>query len=309
MSEALHTPVLLTEVIENLNIKEDGTYLDLTIGRAGHAREILSRLKGGTLIGVDQDEEAISYSEKRLSEISSHFILIKDNFAHVKEILSSLNIEKLDGVIMDLGVSSPMFDDPARGFSYKEDAPLDMRMDTTKELTAYKVVNEYSKEELTRIFSEYGEDRYAKRVAERIYLERKDKPIKTTGELVSIIKKAKPSSELSKKGHPARQIFQALRIEVNDELSCLSKALTDVIPYLDSGARILVISFQSLEDRIVKQTFKSLTTVVGNRVNGPMENIEPDYRLITKKPITPSEMEITNNNRARSAKLRIMERK
>ncbi len=309
MSSAPHTPVLLTEVITNLSIKPDGTYLDLTVGRAGHASEILTRLDSGTLIGVDQDQEAIEYSKVRLSEISSHFILIKDNFSNVKEILSSLHITKIDGVIMDLGVSSPMFDEADRGFSYKEDAPLDMRMDTSKELTAYKVVNEYPEGKLTKIFSEYGEDPYAKSVARLICKERTVKPIETTGELVSIIKKAKPSSELSKKGHPARQIFQAIRIEVNDELNCLSKALVDVTPFLASGARLLVISFQSLEDRIVKQYFKSLTTVIGNRVNGPMENIELDYRLITKKPILPSQEEITNNGRARSAKLRILERK
>ncbi len=309
MSSEVHTPVLLKEVVEALEIKEDGIYLDLTLGRAGHSQEILSRLKDGRLIGVDQDIEAIELSKERLSAISDHFTLIHDNFAHVKGILDSLGIKRVDGVIMDLGVSSPQFDEAERGFSYWEDGPLDMRMDKSQSLSAYEVVNTYSLERLTKIFKEYGEDPYSYQVAKKIVKERATKPIETTSELVTIIKSAKPERELNKKGHPARQIFQAIRIEVNDELNSLLKALNDVPSYLASGARLAVISFHSLEDRIVKQTFKSLTTVVGNRVNGPMEETNLDYRLITKKPIIPSSEEINLNPRARSAKLRIIERK
>lgn len=304
-----HTPVLLREVVESLSIKPDGTYLDLTLGRAGHASEILARLTSGTLIGVDQDIEAIEASNERLKEISSHFTLVKDNFSNVKGILDSLGIKEIDGVIMDLGVSSPQFDEVERGFSYWEDAPLDMRMDQSQSLSAYEVVNTYPLDRLAKIFKEYGEDPYSQKVAQKIVKEREKGPIKTTSELVEIIKSAKPESELRKKGHPARQIFQAIRIEVNDELNALGKALSDVLPYLSSGGRLLVISFHSLEDRIVKQTFKSKTTIVGNRVNGPMEENNIDYRLITKKPILPTSEEIENNPRSRSAKLRIIERK
>ncbi|MCD8204792.1 MAG: 16S rRNA (cytosine(1402)-N(4))-methyltransferase RsmH [Coprobacillus sp.] len=304
-----HTPVLLREVVESLSIKPDGTYLDLTFGRAGHAVEILARLTSGTLIGVDQDIEAIEASNERLKEISSHFTLVKDNFSNVKGILDSLGIKEIDGVIMDLGVSSPQFDEVERGFSYWEDAPLDMRMDQSQSLSAYEVVNTYPLDRLAKIFKEYGEDPYSQKVAQKIVKEREKGPIKTTSELVEIIKSAKPESELRKKGHPARQIFQAIRIEVNDELNALGKALSDVLPYLSSGGRLLVISFHSLEDRIVKQTFKSKTTIVGNRVNGPMEENNIDYRLITKKPILPTSEEIENNPRSRSAKLRIIERK
>ncbi len=304
-----HTPVLLDEVISLLNIKPDGTYLDLTLGRAGHASEILSRLTTGYLIGIDQDKEAIEASETRLKEISDRFTLVKSNFREIDAILKDLRIEEVDGIVMDLGVSSNQFDESSRGFSYRSDAPLDMRMDMDNPLTAAIVVNTYPLERLIKIFKEYGEDKYSTQIAKNIVKARSLKEIETTSELVEIIKASKPARELSKPGHPAKQIFQALRIEVNDELNALEETLEKVLPLLKHGGRLAVISFQSLEDRIVKQTFKKYAVVEGDRINGPVTTKTPEYRLINTRVIIPSEEEIKINPRAKSAKLRVIERK
>ena len=304
-----HIPVLLNETITNLNIKEDGVYLDLTLGRAGHSKEILKRIPKGKLIAFDQDETAINESRKSLEEIGNNFILIHDNFQNVKSVLRQLNINKIDGAMMDLGVSSPQFDDKDRGFSYNLDARLDMRMDQRNDLDAYKIINTYSKQELFRIFKEYGEDKYSYQIASNIEKYRKEKPITTTFELVDIIKKSKPSKELNKKGHPAKQIFQALRIEVNKEYEVLEKAITDVLDLLNKDARLCVITFQSGEDKIVKKIFKEKTSIEGNRRNDYiMINNKLDYELVNKKVIVPSIEEINNNHRSKSAKLRIIKR-
>ncbi len=309
-SETKHIPVLLDEVISGLNIKKDGIYLDLTLGRAGHSEEILKRLSPkGLLIGVDQDIEAIKDSGSRLAKVGGNYKLVKSNFVNVKEILNELNINLVDGVLMDLGVSSPQFDESDRGFSYRYDAPLDMRMDQSKKLTAKEVVNSYSEAELRKIFYEYGEDKYSASIARNIVKARLDKSIDTTFELIEIIKRSKPAKELKKAGHPAKQIFQALRIEVNNELGVLKETL-DLLPnYLNSGGRLAIITFHSLEDRIVKNKFKELAVVEGNRNNFPTQNEEKDYVLITRKGIKPSLEELENNHRSASATLRIIERK
>ena len=305
-----HLPVLLNETIESLNIKENGIYLDLTLGRAGHSQEILKRLKTGRLIGVDQDVEAIKKSEVTLSRISRNYTLVNDNFVNVISILRKLDIEKVDGILMDLGVSSPQFDDGERGFSYRENAELDMRMDRIhNSLTAKKIVNTYSFEELCRVLRDYGDEKYAPRIADNIIKARKIKPIETTFELVEIIKQSKPQKELRKVGHPAKQTFQALRIEVNDELNVLTKTLEEVIPLLNSKGRLAVITFHSGEDRIVKNIFKKHALVEGNRLNFPTKEKEPDYILVTRKPIVPSKKEMEFNRRSTSAKLRVLERK
>lgn len=310
MSEVSHIPVLLNETIEGLNIKPNGIYVDLTLGRAGHSSEILKRLnKDGLLIGVDQDKEAIEESNKRLSKIASNYKLVKSNFVNFEDILTSLNIDKVDGVLMDLGVSSPQFDESSRGFSYRYDAPLDMRMDVEQKLTAKEVVNSYSEAELRKIFYEYGEDKYSASIAHNIVKERAVKPISTTFELVDIIKRSKPAKELKKVGHPAKQIFQALRIEVNNELNVLKETLVQVVNHLNSHGRLAVITFHSLEDKIVKKLFKELTVVEGNRTNFPLVREEKDYILITRKGIRPSENELENNHRSASSTLRIIEKK
>lgn len=310
MSEVSHIPVLLNETIEGLNIKPNGIYVDLTLGRAGHSSEILKRLnKDGLLIGVDQDKEAIEESDKRLSKIASNYKLVKSNFVNFEDILTSLNIDKVDGVLMDLGVSSPQFDESSRGFSYRYDAPLDMRMDVEQKLTAKEVVNTYPEAELRKIFYEYGEDKYSASIAHNIVKSRAVKPISTTFELVDIIKRSKPAKELKKVGHPAKQIFQALRIEVNNELNVLKETLGQVVNHLNSHGRLAVITFHSLEDKIVKKLFKELTVVEGNRTNFPLVREEKDYILITRKGIRPSENELENNHRSASSTLRIIEKK
>ena len=304
-----HIPVLLNEVIEGLDIKKDGIYLDLTLGRAGHSSEILKRLSSkGLLIGVDQDDEAISKSNERLSKISSNYKLVRDNFVNIDHILSNLNIDKVDGILMDLGVSSPQFDDQSRGFSYRFDSELDMRMDKRNSLTAKKIVNEYPLEKLVKIFNEYGEEKYSYSIAKNIVKERELHEISTTFELVDIIKRSKPSKELKKVGHPAKQIFQALRIEVNDEINVLKQTLDKAISHLKSGGRLAVITFHSGEDKIVKHLFKDLAVVEGNRNNFPLVNEEKEYRLISKKGIKPSEDEIRDNHRSVSSVLRIIEK-
>ena len=307
-----HKPILLNEVIEGLDIKSDGVYLDLTLGRAGHSKEILKRLSlNGLLIGIDQDEEAISYSRVELSKISNRYKIVKSNFSNIKNILSDLNISTLDGALFDLGVSSPQFDEDYRGFSYRFNNKLDMRMDLSSSLTAYDVVNTYSFKELLRVFKEYGEDKYSYNIAKNIVKERDIKPIVTTFDLVDIIKRSKPLKELNKAGHPAKQIFQAIRIEVNNELNVLKKALEDVINSLNINGRVCVITFHSLEDRIVKNLFKKYSVVEGNRINDfkkAKDIEEANFIEVNKKVIVPSEEEIINNPRSKSAKLRILKR-
>ena len=304
-----HIPVLLNEVIEGLDIKPDGVYLDLTLGRAGHSSKILEKLTSGRLIGVDQDIEAINKSSERLSKISDRFTLIHSNFSKIDEILDSLGIEKVDGILMDLGVSSPQFDNPERGFSYREDAPLDMRMDQSKDKSALTVVNSYSLNDLTRVLRDYGEEKYAFQIAKNIIKRREKEPITTTFQLVDVVKASKPWKELEKAGHPAKQVFQAIRIEVNDELNVEIETLTKALNRLKSGGRLAVITFHSLEDRIAKNIFKEATTVIGNRLDGPNDREEKDYYLVSKKPIVASNEELASNRRSQSAKLRIIARK
>lgn len=306
-----HIPVLLNEVIEGLNINPNGIYFDLTLGRGGHSKEILKRLKNGHLYGVDQDETALKESKVNLKDYLDKVTFVHSNFSQFREILDQYHIDYVDGVLMDLGVSSPQFDDGSRGFSYKEDAPLDMRMDRDNNpITASQIVNEYSFEELLRIFREYGEDHFSYQIAKNIVKERELHPIETTFQLVEIIKKSKPQKELKKAGHPAKQIFQALRIEVNNELEVLKIAIKDAIEALrPNGGRLAIITFQSLEDRIVKNVFKDMTVVIGNRYDDGQRLEEKEYRLVNNKPIIASEEELENNNRAHSAKLRIIERK
>ena len=304
-----HIPVLLNEVIEGLDIKSSGTYVDLTVGRGGHSSEILKRLDKGHLICVDQDEEAIEASKARLSQISSNFEIIRSNFSNLESILSDLGIEKVDGILMDLGVSSPQFDEGERGFSYKEDARLDMRMDQRQELTAYQIVNTYALEDLSKIFQEYGEEKYSYSIAKNIIKSRESAPIETTFQLVEIIKRSKPMKELKKVGHPAKQVFQALRIAVNDELNVLSKTLKIALNHLAPKGRLAVITFHSGEDRIVKNIFKEAAISIGNRFDGPMLEKEKEFDLINHKPITASAEELERNHRSASAKLRIIAKK
>lgn len=307
-----HIPVLLNEAIDNLNIKPNGIYVDLTLGRAGHSSEILKRLsKEGRLIGFDKDEVAIRKSTETLSKISNNFVVIRNDFRNFKVELEKLGISSVDGILMDLGVSSPQFDCTELGFSYRSDAKLDMRMDSRQSLTAYEVVNTYSLEDLSRVFREYGEDKYSYKIAKRIREVRENSPIVTTLDLVNIIKAVKPAKELSKKGHPAKQIFQALRIEVNDELGALTIALKDALDSLNIGGRIVVISFHSLEDRIVKNEFASISKIEGSRKNVwslPSEEEQPKFRLVNNKVIVPTNEETQNNPRSKSAKMRVIEK-
>ena len=306
---AEHIPVLLNETIQGLNINPSGTYVDLTVGRGGHSSEILARLKDGRLICVDQDEEAIVASTARLSKISNKFEMVRANFSELESILANLGIKEVDGILMDLGVSSPQFDKGERGFSYKEDARLDMRMDQRQDLTAYQIINTYALEDLTKIFQIYGEEKYSYSIAKNIIKAREAKPIETTLELVEIIKRSKPMKELKKVGHPAKQVFQALRIAVNDELNVLEKALTAALKHLKPGGRLAVITFHSGEDRIVKNYFKEAAISEGNRIDGPMFEKEKEFDLINRKPIVASDSELEMNHRSASAKLRIIARK
>ena len=306
---AEHIPVLLNETIQGLNINPSGTYVDLTVGRGGHSSEILARLKDGRLICVDQDEEAIVASTARLSKISNKFEMVRANFSELESILANLGIKEVDGILMDLGVSSPQFDKGERGFSYKEDARLDMRMDQRQDLTAYQIINTYALEDLTKIFQIYGEEKYSYSIAKNIIKAREAKPIETTLELVEIIKRSKPMKELKKVGHPAKQVFQALRIAVNDELNVLEKALTAALKHLKPGGRLAVITFHSGEDRIVKNYFKEAAISEGNRIDGPMLEKEKEFDLINRKPIVASDSELEMNHRSASAKLRIIARK
>ena len=306
-----HVPVLLDEVITGLNINPDGIYVDLTLGRAGHAQAILAKLNKGLLVGIDRDLEAIRAAKEILAKQKRLYIIRNANFKDVDLILDELNIRKIDGALLDLGVSSPQFDDPNRGFSYRYDTRLDMRMDQKEHLTAYDVINTYSEEKLAHIFKEYGDEKFAKSIAKNIIKARKIKPIETTFALVDIIKDSKPSRELRKVGHPAKQVFQALRIEVNDEFSALKEVLAKITDRLNVNGRLAIITFHSGEDRIVKSYFKKLAVIEGDRnapPTDPSKLEQPKFRLVNKKAIEPSKEEVDSNHRASSAKLRIIER-
>lgn len=302
----MHYSVLLNESIDGLNIKNNGIYIDATLGYGGHSEAILKKLTDGYLIAFDSDQEAIDYSRDRLSKISNNFKLIHSNFENMKSELNELGITKVDGIVFDLGFSSPQIDDESRGFSFQKDARLDMRMNKEQKLSAYEVVNNYKVEELTDIFYRYAEEKYSKAIAKRI-VERR--PINTTLELVDAILSSVPTKYANTR-HPERVIFQAIRIEVNRELKVLESVLPDAIELLNEGGRISVITFHSLEDRIVKQTFKT-NSEVNDLVKGlPVipEGYKPKLKLINRKPILPSEEEIKENSRSKSAKLRIVER-
>ena len=300
-----HITVLLNEAIEYLDIKEDGIYVDCTLGGGGHSSLILSKLKNGHLYCFDQDDYAISVAKERLDKVSKNYTIIKSNFVNIKEELKKLNVTKVDGILYDLGVSSFQFDDASRGFSYNSEARLDMRMNKDQKLSAYEVVNEYSYNDLVRIFYMYGEDPFSKQIAKKIV---ENRPIETTLELVEVIKKALPQKVLNSKGHPAKRIFQALRIEVNDELKVFEKSLKDAINLLNKDGRIVVITFHSLEDRICKTIFREESTINIPKNVPIINNQKPNLELITKHPITPTEEELENNNRAHSAKMRVVKK-
>lgn len=305
-----HVPVLLGECIEALNIKPDGIYVDGTLGRAGHSLEIVKRLTTGRLIGIDRDITAINEAERILEEYGKKAALIHGNFCEVDKILRDLGIEKADGMLFDLGVSSPQLDDAQRGFSYMTDAPLDMRMDRSADLTAYTIVNEWDEREIKKILFEFGEEKYAARIAAAITEKRRKAPVSTTFELVEIIKKAMPPQALREKQHPAKRSFQAIRIAVNDELSAVSDMMTAAMDSLNKGGRLAVISFHSLEDRIVKNAIKSRENGCTCPPGFPVCvcGFVQTMRSVNKKPITPTAEEIEANPRARSAKLRVAER-
>lgn len=305
----MHISVLLEEAIQGLNLKEDGIYVDCTLGYAGHSSEILKRVRRGCLFAFDQDSDAIKYSREKLSKIGDNFTIIYSNFVNIKEELLKRDVTKVDGILFDLGVSSVQLDEADRGFSYHQDAHLDMRMDRNQELSAYEVVNNYEEAKLRDIFFKYGEEKYSSSIARAIVKYRENKKIETTLELVEIIKSAMPMKAKRDK-HPARKVFQAIRIEVNHELDILDKTIRDSLDLLDINGRLAIITFHSLEDRIVKNIFKEVTHI-DERVKG-LPNIPEEYlsnfKLVNNKAIIPSDMELDNNNRSRSAKLRIIER-
>ena len=307
MGYLMHKSVLLNESINGLNIKEDGIYVDCTLGYAGHSSEILKRLKKGYLYAFDQDDEAILASKAKLNSIASYYEIIKSNFVNLKEELNKRGITKVDGILFDLGVSSPQLDNAYRGFSYHEDAKLDMRMDKDNPLSAYQVVNDYSESDLITIFYRYGEERYSKSIARKIVDYRKNKKIETTLELVEIIKSAVPE-KYKRETHPAKRCFQAIRIEVNKELEVFEIALKDAIEILNTNGRICVITFHSLEDKICKEIFKKNSEV--NKVFKGLPNIPKEYmpRLKIIGKYTPTKEELDNNNRSRSSTLRIAEK-
>ena len=305
----MHYSVLKQEIIDNLNLKENSVIVDATLGYGGHSSSILERIKKGKLVAFDQDSDAIEYSTKFLSKFGTNYTIVKSNFANLKEELNKLGIEEVDGIIFDLGVSSPQLDNTERGFSYHKDARLDMRMDKDQEIDAFYIVNNYTENDLTRIFYQYGESKFAKSIARNIVKERNKKEIFSTLELAEIIKSSVPESVRRKK-HPARQIFQAIRIEVNKELEVLQSALEQAKDLLKVGGRLEVITFHSLEDKIVKSYFNELTKVdekVKGLPNVPLSYL-PDYKLVYNKAIKPSTKELDENNRSRSSKLRIIER-
>jgi len=310
MSEFHHVSVLLEECIEGLNIKPDGTYVDGTLGGAGHSSRIAALLTTGRHIGIDRDPIALKAAGKRLEPYADRVTLVHSNFCEIKQVLSDLEIEGVDGVLLDLGVSSPQLDDGERGFSYMVDAPLDMRMNNEDALSAHTVVNTWSYEELKRILYDYGEERYAPKIAAAICSRREQKPIETTLELVDIIRSAMPAAALREKQHPAKRSFQAIRIAVNDELGSVEKVMRDAIPCLNKGGRLAVITFHSLEDRIVKNAMTAASRGCTCPPNFPVCvcGKKPQVKLITRKPIVSGDEELERNPRARSAKLRICEK-
>lgn len=308
--EFRHYSVMLSETIDGLNVKDGGIYADGTLGGGGHSLEILSRAKNVRLIGIDQDEEAIFAAQQRLSGFSKQTDFVHNNFSNIKTVLDELGIEEIDGMVLDLGVSSYQLDNAERGFSYMVSAPLDMRMDKSKPKTAFDVVNEYSEDELTDIFYSYGEEKWSRRIAKFIIDERNRNPIETTSQLAELVKSAIPKKAREGALHPEKRVFQAIRIEVNGELKILENAIIDITDRLKKGGRLSIITFHSLEDRIVKQTFLKLqkgcicppdfpVCVCGNK---------PKIKLITKKPILPTPKELQENSRSKSAKLRVCEK-
>ena len=310
MSEFTHRPVLLQECVEALNIRPGGVYLDGTLGRAGHSEQIARRLTTGRLICVDRDQAALDAARERLAPWMDQTTLVHSNFDQVDAILDKLSLSGVDGMLFDLGVSSPQLDDGSRGFSYMTDAPLDMRMDREEGLTAADIVNRWPQEELRRIISQYGEERFAPQIAGAIVRRRGDKPIATTLELVEIIKSAMPAKALREKQHPAKRTFQAIRIAVNDELSSVERMLQRAVPRLNRGGRLAVITFHSLEDRVVKTGLAGFARGCTCPPEFPVCvcGKTPDIRLVNKKPILPSQREVEENPRARSAKLRAAEK-
>lgn len=307
----VHETVLLKEAVDGLNVRPDGIYVDCTLGGGGHSQYLASKLsERGRLIAFDQDVTALQFAKEKLADYRDQITFVKSNFRFIKQELESIGCYKVDGILYDLGVSSPQLDTPERGFSYHHDAPLDMRMDLDGVRTAYEIVNEWPYEDLVRIFFRYGEEKFSKPIARKIEEARKKAPIETTGQLVELIKEAIPAPARRKGGHPAKRVFQAIRIAVNDELSAFEQSLNDAIELLNPGGRISVITFHSLEDRICKQIFKSLSSAPDLPPGLPIlpEEYRPKLKVITKKPIVPNEAEIMNNNRARSAKLRIAEK-
>lgn len=305
----MHISVLLDEVITSLNIKEDGLYIDATLGYGGHSNEILKRIKKGHLYGFDQDKIAIAHATEKLSKTGNNFTIIKSNFKFIKEQMENITSKKVNGILFDLGVSSPQLDVASRGFSFHQNAPLDMRMDLDSNFSAYNVVNEYDEKNLANVIFKYGEEKYAKSIAKNIVKAREEKPIETTFELVDIIKKSMPMKAMRDK-HPARKTFQAIRIEVNHELEILEETMKDALNLLDINGRLLVITFHSLEDKIIKNLFKELTEI-DSRVKGlpniPEEYL-PKYKLVYRKGITATEKELEENPRSRSATLRVIEK-
>lgn len=310
--EFKHVTVLLHEAVDNLNIQPDGTYVDATLGGGGHTSLILSKLQNGHLYSFDQDEQAISYNRDHLKDAinSGKLTLIQDNFRHLKKALARQNISSIDGIVYDLGVSSPQFDDSQRGFSYQHDAELDMRMNQEQVLSAKTIVNEWPYEELVRILYRYGEEKFAKSIARNIERTRQHQPIQTTFQLVDVIKDAIPARARRHGGHPAKKTFQAIRIAVNDELGALEDSLEQALEILKPGGRISVITFQSLEDRLVKTMFKEKSSLPELPPGLPIipDDQQPDFKLVNKKPIEPSKEELTANHRAHSAKLRVIEK-
>lgn len=308
--EFKHISVLFEESINALGIKPNGIYVDGTLGGGGHSYGILSQSNSCSLIGIDQDKEAICAASKRLEEFGDRVTIVNRNFSAIKNILTELKIDKIDGAVLDLGVSSYQLDNAQRGFSYMHDSALDMRMNTQSPKTAYDVVNSYSCEELTRIFYEYGEEKWSKRVAEFICERRSESPVKTTFELVDVIKAAIPKKARMDGGHPAKRVFQAIRIEVNNELGILEDAIKDFISCLNVGGRLAIITFHSLEDRIVKKTFKDLAKGCTCPSGFPVCvcGKVPEIKIISRKPVLPSDEELEKNSRSKSAKLRIAEK-
>ncbi|MCT6924009.1 MULTISPECIES: 16S rRNA (cytosine(1402)-N(4))-methyltransferase RsmH [Bacillales] len=306
-----HTTVLLKETVDGLNINPDGVYVDCTLGGAGHSEYLVQQLSpNGRLICFDQDTIAINNAKVRLADYLDRVTFVHSNFRYLKDELYALNIQQVDGILYDLGVSSPQLDTPERGFSYHHDAPLDMRMDQTAELTAFHVVNEWSYEDLVRIFFRYGEEKFSKQIARKIEAARKTAPIETTGQLVELIKEGIPAAARRTGGHPAKRVFQAIRIAVNDELGVAEDSIVDAIDLLAIGGRVSVITFHSLEDRLCKTIFKEASSLPELPPGLPIipDNMKPRLKLITKKPIVPTEEELEANNRSRSAKLRIAEK-